>query len=80
MLQEAGTQTLQTYIDRNQVTVTYWVALQPILEVCPKEMGYERGGGAPGAVLVSGGIYQTFEGHDRRDLGGREGAALTGIR
>ena len=27
------------------MTVTYWVALQPILEVCPKEMGYERGGG-----------------------------------
>ena len=41
----AGTQPLQTYLDRRQVKVEEWVALWPIFEVCMRETGYEGGGG-----------------------------------
>ena len=44
MLQGAGTQPLQTYLDRRQATVDKWVALRPFLEVYVKYTGYERGG------------------------------------
>ena len=38
---EAGTQTIGTYIDRQQDIVVEWVGLQPIYEVCDREKGYE---------------------------------------
>ena len=44
MLQEAGKQPLQTYIEQMQVSVAEWVALRPIFEVCAKETGYKGGG------------------------------------
>ena len=43
-LQGAGTQPLQTYVDRRQATVAEWVALRPIFDICAREMGYEGGG------------------------------------
>ena len=44
VLQGVGTQPLQTYIDRMQVTVVEWVALRPLFEVCVNETGYKGGG------------------------------------
>ena len=44
LLKEDGTQTLETYIDKEKVTVAEWVALRPIIEVCDMETGYEGGG------------------------------------
>ena len=43
-VKKAGTQSLGDYIYRWQEKVTEWVALNPILEVCDKETGYEGGG------------------------------------
>ena len=43
-LEKAGNQSLGTYIGTRQSTVTEWVALHPILEVCYRETGYEEGG------------------------------------
>ena len=40
-LKKAGTQSLGAYIDRIQETVTEWVPLRPILEVCDRDTGYE---------------------------------------
>ena len=39
VLQAAGTEYLRGYIDKRQVTVAEWVALQQIVEVCAKETG-----------------------------------------
>ena len=44
LLQGAGNQPLQTYIDRRQMPVTEWVIFRPIFEVCANEMGYKVGG------------------------------------
>ena len=44
VLEKAGTQYLGDYIDRRQATVTEWVALRSILEVCDRETGYEGRG------------------------------------
>ena len=44
VIQEAGTKHLREYINRRQATVVKWVELQPILEVCTKETGYEGWG------------------------------------
>ena len=44
MLQAVGTKHLRGYINKRQATVAEWVDLQPIFEVCVKEMGYEGGG------------------------------------
>ena len=44
VLEKVRTQSLGTYIDRRQSTVTEWVALHPILEVCDRETGYKGGG------------------------------------
>ena len=44
VIKEAGTHTLGTYIDRRQTTVTEWVTLKPIYEVCYREIGYGGGG------------------------------------
>ena len=41
VIQGAGTQPLQTYLDRRQATVAEWVELRPIFEVCARDMGYE---------------------------------------
>ena len=41
VLKKEVTQYLGAYIDRRQATVAEWVALQPILEVCDREMGYK---------------------------------------
>ena len=49
MIQEAGTKSLHTYIDRSQKTVAKWGALRPIFEVCTKEIGYMGGGGGSGS-------------------------------
>ena len=39
VLQEEGTKSLYTYIGKRQATMSEWVALQPIFEVCTKDMG-----------------------------------------
>ena len=44
VLQGAGTQPLQTYLDRRYATVAEWVALRPIFDVRARERGYEGGG------------------------------------
>ena len=44
VLQGAETQPIQTYLDRRQATVSEWVALRPIFNVCARETGYEGGG------------------------------------
>ena len=36
VLQAEGTKPLKTYIEKRQVTVSEWVALRPILELCKK--------------------------------------------
>ena len=36
VLQGAGTQPLQTYLERRQAKVAEWVALRPIFEVCER--------------------------------------------
>ena len=41
VLQTAGTEPLQDYMNKRQATVAEWVALCPIFEVCAKETGYE---------------------------------------
>ena len=41
ILKEAGTKSLGAYIDKQQATVSEWVALGLILEVCDKKTGYE---------------------------------------
>ena len=56
VLEKAGTQTLETYIERRQAIVAEWVALRPILEVCDIETGYEGGGG--GAGIHGGGKHR----------------------
>ena len=43
VLQTAGNKPLREYIEKRQVTVSEWVDLRPIFEVCTKEMGYEEG-------------------------------------
>ena len=40
VLQGAETQTLRTYVDRRQATVTEWVTTQPILNFCARDTGY----------------------------------------
>ena len=44
ILENSGTQSLGTYIDRRQATVEEWGALRPILEVCDRETGYKGRG------------------------------------
>ena len=44
VLQAAGTKPLQEYIDKRKATVTEWVALRPIFDVCENETGYEGEG------------------------------------
>ena len=39
-----GTQLAMTYIGRRQATMSQWVALHPLFEVCSTETGYEGGG------------------------------------
>ena len=46
-LKEAGTQTLGTYIDKQQSTVAELVVLRPIIEVCDMDIGYKGGGRCP---------------------------------
>ena len=36
VIQGVETQPLQTYLNRRQVTVTEWVALRPIFDVCAR--------------------------------------------
>ena len=43
-IQGAGSQTLQAYVGRIQVTVAEWVYLRPIFGVCARETGYAGGG------------------------------------
>ena len=44
VLKEAVTQKFGKFIDKRQATVTEWVALRPVLEVCNRGAGYEGGG------------------------------------
>ena len=44
VLEKAGTHSLGAYNDRRQTTVTEWVELRPILEVCDRETSYKGGG------------------------------------
>ena len=44
VLKEVLTQTRGKYIDKTQATVSEWVVLMPILEVCDRETGYKGGG------------------------------------
>ena len=43
--ESAGTQLARTYISKQQETVSQWVELSPLFEVCTRETGYEGGGG-----------------------------------
>ena len=80
VIQEAGTQLLQTYIGWMQEAVEEWIALRTILEVCAKETGYE------GRRMHQDPWWRqmTAKKHIRdtldRDLCGSKGAAATGIR
>ena len=40
-----GTQAVRTYINRRQVTMAQWVALQPIFKVYAQQETYYEGGG-----------------------------------
>ena len=44
VLQVAVTEPLREYINKRQVTVAEWVALQYFFEICAKETGYAGGG------------------------------------
>ena len=44
VLQGAGTQLIQNYLERRKATVAEWVALRSIFEVCARETGYGGGG------------------------------------
>ena len=44
VLQGAGTQTIRTYVDRRQETMTEWVSTRTIFDVCAREMEYKGGG------------------------------------
>ena len=44
VLEKSGTQSLGTSIERRLETVADWVELSPILEVCDRDIGYERRG------------------------------------
>ena len=41
VLQRAGTQRLQTYLDRRHAAVAEWVALRTIFDVFARDMGYK---------------------------------------
>ena len=43
VLQAEGTKPLRKIFNKRQAVVAEWVPLQPIFEVCAKEMGYEGG-------------------------------------
>ena len=43
-MQTVETKRLGEYINKRQETVSEWVDLRPIFEVCAKETGYEGGG------------------------------------
>ena len=57
-----------------------WVTLQPIFDVCVREMGYEGGGKLWGAALEAGGSGESAEGHSRINFGSGKGAPATGIQ
>ena len=40
-LQEVGTQTLRTYVERQQAKVAKWVSTRPVFGVCARDTGYE---------------------------------------
>ena len=44
VIQGMGTRTLQTYVDRRNMTLAEWVALRTIFEICANETGYDGGG------------------------------------
>ena len=44
VIKESGTQTLGTYIGKQQATFLEWVVLSPILEFFDRETGYKGGG------------------------------------
>ena len=80
MIQEAGTQLLQTYIGRMQEAVEEWIALRTILEVCAKETGYEGRRRHQDPWWRQMTAKKHMRGTLDRDLCGSKGAAATGIR
>ena len=40
----AGTQSARIYIEKRQATLSQWVVLRPLFEVCARETGYEGWG------------------------------------
>ena len=44
VLQSADTKLLGKYTKMGQATISEWLELRPICEVCAKETGYEDGG------------------------------------
>ena len=44
VIKESGTQTLGTYIGKQQAKFSEWVVLSPILEFFDRETGYKGGG------------------------------------
>ena len=56
VLQGAGKKMLQTYLERRQATVTEWVALRYIFEVCARDTGYGGRGESTGSMVEIGGI------------------------
>ena len=43
VIKEAGTHTLEEYIEKREEIVEEWLGLRPILEICDRETGYEGG-------------------------------------
>ena len=42
--ESAGTQSARIYIEQRQATVTQWVVLYPLFQVCARDTGYAGGG------------------------------------
>ena len=51
VLRGEGTQTLRTYVARQQATVAEGVATWPVFDMCAQETGYGGGGGVPGSMV-----------------------------
>ena len=59
MQKAAGTQSEMKYIGRQHATMSQWVALRLIFEVCTGEKGYEGGGHrTEGMVAPRGGVKE----------------------
>ena len=70
MQEAAGTQSEITYIVRQQATVSQWVALRSMFEVCAREKGYKGGWSQEVGLVVTRGDRETTSVHPGRNLAG----------